>query len=265
VLELDVLGPLVVRVNDEEVPLGPALRLLVLALLCADGKFVPVARLGELLSWPDSQPITGATVRSHVSHLRRAISDSTAGGQGPKAIVSGRADGSVAYGLRREVVDTDAGLFGRKLSNGQAALHKENYEAAAGLLKDALLLWRGDAFADAAGRPFAQGWIEVLADRRRDAHIARAAADIGAGRHMEVSAELERMAMRWPDHELLLALLAIARFRAGQSTGAASACQEAIRAAQSQGVDTPRLHALQREVLSGTLPRVGLPHLPWTG
>jgi DNA-binding SARP family transcriptional activator len=265
VLNLCILGSLVVRANDAEVRLGPALRVLLLALLCADGKFVPVARLGELLAWPGGLPTTEATVRSHVSHLRRAITDSPAGGQGAKALVSGKAGSSVAYGLLREAVDTDAWLFDRKLSEGHAALRSGNYEVAAGLLRDALYLWRGDPLCDAAGRPFAQDWAEDLAGRCRQARIARAAADVGAGRHMEIVGELERMARCWPDDELLLALLAIARFRAGQAAGAAAACKEAIRVAQSQGVDTPRLHALQREVLSGTLPGAGLPHLPWSG
>jgi DNA-binding SARP family transcriptional activator len=263
VLELSVLGSLVVRVNNEEVRLGPVLRVLVLALLCADGGFVPAARLGELLAWPGGRPTAEATVRSHVSHLRRALSDSPAGGQGAKALASGKAGSSLAYGLLREAVDTDAWLFDRKVSEGHAALRTADYEAAATLLREAMSLWRGDPLSDAAGRPFAQEWAEDLAGRRREARIARMAAEVGAGRHIETVGELERMARRWPDDELLLALLAIARFRAGQSAGAAAACREAILAAQSQGVDTPRLHALQREVLSGTLPGAGLPHLPW--
>jgi DNA-binding SARP family transcriptional activator len=264
VLELGVLGSLVVRVNDEEVRLGPALRVLVLALLCADGRFVPVARLGQLLAWPGGQPTAAATVRSHVSHLRRALSDSPAGGQGAKALASGRAGSSLAYGLLREAVETDAWLFDRKVSEGQAALREGEYGAAITLLGDALSLWRGDPLCDAAGRPFARDWAEDLSGRYRQARLARVAAEVGSGRHLQTAGELERMARRWPDDELLLALLAIARFRAGQSAGAAAACQEAIRVAQSQGVDTPRLHALQREVLSGTLPGAGLPHLPWS-
>jgi tetratricopeptide (TPR) repeat protein len=262
-LELGVLGSLVVRVNDEEVRLGPTLRVLMLVLLCAEGNFVPVARLGELLAWPGGQPTTEATVRSHVSHLRRAISNRKTGGQGGKALASGKAGSSVAYGLLRESVDTDAWLFDRKVAEGHAALRRGNYEVAAGLLGEAMSLWRGDPLSDAGGRPFAQAWAEDLAGRRRQARIAHAAAGVGAGRHMEIIGDLERMARRWPDDELLLALLAIARFRAGQAAGAAAACREAIRAAQSQGVDTPRLHALQREVLNGALPSVGLPYLPW--
>jgi len=264
VLELGILGSLVVRVNDEEVRLGPVLRVLMLALLCADGKFVPVARLGELLAWPGGQPTTEATVRSHVSHLRRAISNGQAGWQGAKALVSGKVGSSVAYGLLREAVDTDASLFDRKVAEGHAALRTGNYEVAVTLLSEALSLWRGDPLSDAAGRPFAQDWAEDLVGRHRRAQIAHAAGDVGAGRHIEVVGELERMARRWPDDELLLAVLAIARFRAGQTARAAAACQEAIHVAQSQGVDTPRLHALQREVLSGTLPGAGLPYLPWT-
>jgi DNA-binding SARP family transcriptional activator len=225
---------------------------------------VPVARLGELLAWPGARPTAAATVRSHVSHLRRALSTTPAGVEGAKALASGKAGGSVAYGLLSEAVDTDAWLFEQKVSEGHAALRGGNFDAAERRLDEALSLWRGDPLCDAAGRPFAQSWAEKLAGRRSEARIARAAAAVGTGRHMEMMGELERMASRRADDEVLLALLAIARFRAGQSAGAAVACQEAIRAAGSQGAHPPRLQALQRDVLSGTLPDAGLPHLPWS-
>jgi hypothetical protein len=81
-------------------------------------------------------------------------------------------------------------------------------------------------------------------------------------RHADVTGELERMVRQWPDNEVIRALHAIALYRSGRPLGAAMACQDAIRAAQSQGLDSPRLHLLQRDVLKGTLPETGLPHLP---
>jgi DNA-binding SARP family transcriptional activator len=73
VIELGILGSLMLRLDGEEVRLGPSLRMLVLALLCARGASVPVGRLGVLLAEPDGKPVSGATVRSHVSHLRKVI------------------------------------------------------------------------------------------------------------------------------------------------------------------------------------------------
>jgi DNA-binding SARP family transcriptional activator len=260
VIELGILGPSALMVDDEHVGLGPALAMLALALLCARGALVPIARLGGLLAAPGGDPVAAVTVRSHVSHLRRAFGDSP--GRGFKVLLSGKVSGSAAYGLRAEAVDTDAAWFERELDEGQAELRGGNYEVASEMLRHALSIWRGDPLADAAGRPFARDWAEHLGERRRQAMIARVAADVGAMRHADVTAELERMVRQWPDNEVVRTLHAIALYRSGRPSGAAAACQDAIRAAQAQGLDSPRLHLLQRDVLKGTLPETGLPHLP---
>jgi hypothetical protein len=80
VVELEVLGPLVVWARGRQLRLGPALRVLLLCLLCADGELVLAGRLAGLLSETGSPGGSPATLLSHVSHLRRAISDAT--GQG---------------------------------------------------------------------------------------------------------------------------------------------------------------------------------------
>jgi DNA-binding SARP family transcriptional activator len=116
VIELGILGALVLRIDGEEVRLGPSLRMLVLALLCARGAPVPVGRLGVLLAEPGAKPVSEATVRSHVSHLRKVIGDGHGYGQEPKVLVSARVGGAVAYALRREVVDTDAARFDQEVA-----------------------------------------------------------------------------------------------------------------------------------------------------
>ena len=263
-IELGILGPLLLQVDDEQVCLGPALSVLALALLCARGAAVPIARLGGLLAEPDGNPTVAATVRSHVSHLRKALQDGPGRGQGSKVLVSGKVGGAAAYALRPEAIDTDATRFDFEIGEGLAELREGNYRAAAAVLRDALSLWRGDPLVDAAGRPFAQDWIEHLEDRHRQGVIARVAADVGAMRHADVTGELDRMARRWPDDEVIRALHAVSLYRSRRPAAAAAACQDAIRAAQSHGVDSPRLHQLQRDVLNGTLPETGLPYLPWT-
>jgi DNA-binding SARP family transcriptional activator len=262
-IELGILGPLVLTIDDEEVGLGPVLAMLTLALLCARGALVPIARLGGLLAAADGNPVAAVTVRSHVSHLRKAFGDSPGHGRGYKVLLSGKVNGSVAYALRAEAVDTDASRFERELAEGQVELREGNYGVASKALRGALSLWRGDPLTDAAGRPFAREWAEHLGERRRQARIARVAADVGTMRHGDVTGELGRMVRQSPDNEVLRVLHAIALYRSGRTAGAAVACQDAIRAAQAQGLDSPRLHLLQREVLKATLPEAGLPHLPW--
>jgi DNA-binding SARP family transcriptional activator len=263
VIELGILGPLVLRLNGEEVRLGPSLRVLVLALLCARGGPLPVARLGVLLGQPGAKPVAEATVRSHVSHLRRVIGDGRALGQEPKVLVSARVGGAVAYALRHEVIDTDAARFDQEVDEGEAGLREADYASAGVILSAALSRWRGAPLADADGRAYARDWAAHLHDRRRHAMVLRAAASIGTAEHARVSGELQRMVARWPDDEIVRALHAIALYRNGRPANAAAACRDAIHAAQSHGLDSPRLHALQRDVLNGTLPEAGLPHLPW--
>ena len=262
-IELGILGPVVLGVDGVDVNLGPTLSVLALALLCAQGGFVSITRLGRLLAEPGRGVTTEQTVRSHVSHLRKALKDSPGRGQEAKVLISGRAGGTVAYAMRPEAIDTDAQRFVHLADEGLAELHEGNYAAAAGLLRSALALWRGDPLSDAADRPFARDWAEHLHDLRRQATIARVAADVGAGQHSKVVAEFVQMAREWPDDENVSALLAIARYRSGQPRSAAAAASDAIRAAQAHGMDSPRLHALQREVLNGTLPESGLPHTLW--
>jgi DNA-binding SARP family transcriptional activator len=262
-IELGILGPLVLLVDGEQVGLGPTLKVLALALLCARGAAVPIARLGGLLAEPGARPTVAATVRSHVSHLRQALQDVPGQGQEPKVLVSGKVGGAAAYALRPEVIDTDAMRFDHGVDEGLAELREGSFPAAARILRGALSLWRGDPLADAAGRSFAQDWIEHLQERHRQALVARVAADVGALRHADVTGELERMARRRPDDEVVRALHAIALYRSGRPSGAAAACRDAIRAAQSHGLDSPRLHELQRDVLNGALPETGLPYLPW--
>jgi DNA-binding SARP family transcriptional activator len=263
VIELGILGSLMLRLDGEEVRLGPSLRMLVLALLCARGASVPVGRLGVLLAEPDGKPVSGATVRSHVSHLRKVIGEGHGYGQEPKVLVSARVGGAVAYALRHEVVDTDAARFDQKVDEGEAELLDRKYASAGGVLNEALSLWWGAPLADAGGRPYARDWVAHLQDRHRHAVVLRAAASVGALEHARVAGELQGMVARWPDDELVRALHAISLYRSGRPALAAAACQDAIRVAQSHGLDSPRLHALQRDVLNGTLPDAGLPHLPW--
>lgn len=262
-IELGILGPLVLTIDEEQVGLGPTLAMLALILLSARGVLVPITRLSSLLADPGGNPITAVTVRSHISHLRKAFRDSPGRGRGPKVLLSGKVRGSAAYALRAEAVDTDAARFERELDRGHAELREGNYTVASEVLRHALSIWRGEPLTDAAGRPFARDWAEHLGECRHQAVIARVAADVGARRHAVATGELERMVRQWPDNEVVRALHAIALYRSGLPSRAAVACQDAIRAAQSHGINSPRLHLLQRDVLKGALPETGLPHLSW--
>jgi DNA-binding SARP family transcriptional activator len=99
--------------GGRQLRLGPALRVLLLCLLCADGELVLAGRLAGLLSETGSPGGSPATLRSHVSHLRRAISDATGRGRDDRdsVIVTDRVGGATAYALRLDADKVDASRF----------------------------------------------------------------------------------------------------------------------------------------------------------
>ena len=262
-VKLEILGPLVVRAYGKQIRLGPTLRILVLALLCAHGGMVPADRLAGLLSETGAPEGSPATLRSHVSHLRRALSDAVApqNDHVSSVLVTGKVGGSAAYALQVHADHVDASLFERSVAAGIRELHSGGSEHASEILREAMSLWRGQPLADAAGHAFAQADIRRLESTYRAALIARAQADVHSGLHRAVIGELEAMTARWPNDEAVHVLLVICLYRSGRPAEAARACRAAIEATLEQGLDSRRLTALQRDVLTGTLPAVGLPHL----
>ena len=73
-MDLRLLGPLEVRLEDGPVELGPRKQRAVLAMLALEpGRTVSADRLAEGL-WGDSPPPSAAKmVQLYVSHLRRAL------------------------------------------------------------------------------------------------------------------------------------------------------------------------------------------------
>jgi DNA-binding SARP family transcriptional activator len=263
-IDLEILGPLVVRADDKQIRLGPMLRVLLLALLCAHGDLVPASRLASLLSETGTPNGSPATLRSHISHLRRAINGDAASGNGRSSsvLVTDHVGGAAAYALRVQADRIDASRFERHVATGIRELHISHFERAGEVLKEATLLWRGQPLADAAGRAFAQAEIRRLESSYRAAVIAKVQADVQRGMHRAVIGELEAMAATWPDDEAVRVLLVICLYRSGRPAEAARACRAAVEAALEQGLDSRLLSMLQRDVLSGSLPAAGLPHLP---
>lgn len=209
-------------------------------------------------------PSSPATLRSHVSHLRRALngSEGTGTSSHPPVLVTDRVGGSAAYALRVHADRIDASRFERDVAAGIRELHSGHFDRAGEILQEAVLLWRGQPLADAAGRPFAQAEIRRLGSTYRAAIIARLQADVQRGLYLAVIGELEAMTALWPDDETVRVLLVICLYRSGRPTEAAQACRAAVEAALEYGLDSRRLAALQREVLTGSLPAAGLPYLP---
>jgi DNA-binding SARP family transcriptional activator len=264
-MDLEILGPLVVRVGGRQIQLGPRLRILLLGLVCGRGDLIPAARLGRMLSEThDVKQGSAATLRSHISHLRRALNDAgtLSDSHSSPVLITDKIGGSAAYALRVQADRVDATRFERAVAAGICELHSGNHEHAGQVLREAISLWRGKPFADAADHAFAQPDIRRLENSYRAAVIARVQADLQRGLYRTVIGELEAMTALWPDDEAVRELLIVSLHRSGRTAEAAQACRVAIETALERGLDSRRFAALQRDVLNGSLPGTGLFLLP---
>jgi hypothetical protein len=162
-IEIRVLGPLEVRVDDRAVGLpGPKDRGLLGILAVHANRVVPLADLAREL-WDGEVPErAGAVVHVYLSHLRSALTE--------LGVPSDRLtleDGG--YRLRLTEDELDATRFARLVGEGRARSVTDE-EGAADTLREALGLWRGTVLADAGTGPAA-----VLERRRLEALREQAA------------------------------------------------------------------------------------------
>ncbi|MEV4539226.1 BTAD domain-containing putative transcriptional regulator [Asanoa sp. NPDC049518] len=237
-LRIAVLGPLRIERDDIGVPLGPQLTALTSTLLLEPGGAIPARRLIDLL-WTGAPPDgAGATLRSHVSHLRRAL--------GPDLLVTVGRGASLGYRLD---VDPDAVDSHRFVSAFAQAQRADDAARSLALLDEALALWRGPAYADIAHQPFALPQIARLQGLRQAARRDRAEALSALGRHDEAARELRSLLGEDPFDEALRRLLVVALYARRKVAEAAEVCREGLELLHHHGIDSPELHDLQRLVL----------------
>ncbi|WP_344084628.1 AfsR/SARP family transcriptional regulator [Luedemannella helvata] len=246
-IELEVLGPVQVRRDGARVRLGPRLVALLSVLVVELGRAVPANRLVDMV-WsggaPDAAP---ATLRSHVSHLRRALR----GAHGTAPLTTLGNGHGVGYRLDVRAEQVDARRFeltyaqARPLLTGTAG----DRERAVRLLRDALEMWRGPAFADVADRPFALPEIARLGALRRAVRRTLAEALSTLGRHGEAVGELAGHVAEDPYDEGLRRQLAVALYAEHRTDEAAQVCRDGLRLLRERGIEAPDLHSLQLTIL----------------
>jgi DNA-binding SARP family transcriptional activator len=240
-----ILGTLEVRAGDDgwQGVGAPKQRALLAALLLQPGQTVTTEQLiGEL--WGDRAPARAANLVSvYMHHLRRLIGD----GSGEVLVTR-----SPGYRAVLAPGTLDAQRFADLTAAGRRALAAGDPERAAGLLADALGLWRGRALADVPATPLVSAEAARLEDARAEAVTLRIEADVQCGRSGEVIGELRRLLADDPLREELWALLMRALHGAGLP---AAALAEYARAreiiADELGVDPgPRLQQVYAGILS---------------
>ncbi|MEU5720800.1 BTAD domain-containing putative transcriptional regulator [Micromonospora sp. NPDC047738] len=257
VLRISVLGPVQVTRGHQPVRLGPKLVELLAILTIDAGSAVPAARVVELL-WAGSPPSGAqATLRSHVSHLRRAL----AAPDDPVVVTVGSGAGG-AYRLDVPHDAVDAHRFERWCAEGRRLLSagdNDLTERAAAVLERALGLWRGPAFADVADRSFVLPRVAQLDAVRRDARRGYAEALTALGRHAEAIPQLSGAVVDDPYDEGVRRLLALALYAEQRVDEAAEVCRAGVHLLRDRGLDAPELQELQRDILQRRLPPGLLP------
>jgi DNA-binding SARP family transcriptional activator len=226
-MEFRILGPLEVSSGGELLELAGAKQRALLAMLLLEAnRVVSTDRLIAAL-WEDDPPETAVkALQVHVSGLRKLL--------GKERVVT-REPG---YLLRVEDDELDLGRFERLREQGRLA--------------DALALWRGPPLADFSVQRFAQAEIARLEEERLTCLEERIDQDLRAGRHAELTGELEGLVELYPLRERLQALLLLALYRSGRQADALAAYQEARRAlVEELGIEPGKaLRDLHQRVLN---------------
>lgn len=251
-MRFGVLGPLAVwagggggrawKTGGQPVPL-PELKVrgLLADLLVHAGRPVAASRLIDDL-WGERLPANPTnTLQTRVSQLRRALEQAEAGG---RELVVSQPPG---YALRVEPEAVDAGRFRELVTQAGAAWDPRTR---AGLLADALALWRGPAYADFADEPFARAAIDRLEEERMAALEEQAEARLELGEHSRLVGELAGLVTEHPLRQRLRAAYLRSLYRAGRHSEALESFGDLHDRLVELGLDpAPELVALHKAIL----------------
>src|SRR6185312_12315576 len=245
-MRFGVLGPLEVRADGEPFAIkGVKERRLLGLLLSRANSVVPVDSIFEALWGTEPPPSAAKSVQVYAVRVRKMLEPNGRPTEG--SLVSRRGAG---YMLRAARDQVDALRFADLVARARAAAGSD--DIAAQVLREALGLWRGSAYADFQDTLFGAAEAARLDEMRLAAVEARIDADLALGRHAEVIAELEGLVREHPLQERLWAQLMIAFYRGGRQSDALLAFRRARGGLVEEiGVEPgPELQALETAILA---------------
>jgi DNA-binding SARP family transcriptional activator len=248
-MQIQVLGPLEVTGTAGLAGLGGVKQRAVLAMLALDlNQVVSIQFLVEGL-WGDQAPASATNaVQVYVSRLRKAL-QTVDGPDGPGAAVLQRRGSG--YRLELDPERLDLHRFQRLAREGAQALRPAPARSA-GILREALSLWRGKPLEEFADQPFAYREIPRLEQERLAALEAYLQAELALGRHAQLVGELETLIAEHPLHEGAHRLLMLSLYRSGRQAEALEAYRRARHIlAEGLGIDPGRpLRELEGAILN---------------
>ncbi|MEV4194512.1 AfsR/SARP family transcriptional regulator [Streptomyces toxytricini] len=270
-MDIEVLGTLAVREQGVSItPTAPKPRQVLALLALHADQVVPVSALIEEL-WAGTPPRSArTTLQTYVLQLRALIAaalDQAAARSAESGPDGDPAEGAAAAGRRtaKDVLVTlpggyllnsgggtsDVREFDRLAGMGYRAMDADDFPGAARLLREALSLWSGPAFADVQGGVQLDMETRRLEETRLCALDQRIEADMRLGRHRELLAELTVLVSRYRTHENLHGQFMLALHRSGRR-GEALDVYQRLRATlvRELGIEpSAALRRLQRSIL----------------
>ncbi|MFE0422950.1 BTAD domain-containing putative transcriptional regulator, partial [Streptomyces sp. NPDC058953] len=256
-MRIDVLGA-VRAFRDDGSPVdlgGPRHREVLARLVAAEGQMVTTDTLVNDL-WTDPPARAIGALRTFVAALRRALEPDRPPRDPPRVIVT---EGP-GYALRLPREDVDVHRFQDTLARA-----RRNPDAA-GDLGTVLADWRGPAYADVTGAPWAQRERTRLEELRLEGAELRARILLDSGEGADLVAELGAHVAEHPWREPAWGLLARALYRAGRRADALATLRRARTMLVDQlGLDPGAgLQRLETDILNGSVPPEGA-RTAWTG
>jgi DNA-binding SARP family transcriptional activator len=248
-MEFRVLGSLEVWASGRRLPLGgPKPRAVLAMLVLRANVVVSIEQFVEAL-WGETAPMTARNVvQGYVVGLRRALQPGCRPGTAHELL----ATRSPGYVLQVDPEQADVHRFEALVARARQAIAEGADERGAGLLRQALALWRGPALADVGSEQLRRTEGARLEEARLHALEDRIGADLRLGRHGELVGELTALAATHPLREGLVGQLMLALYRSERQAEALEVYRRTWRAMVDElGVEPGMtLKQLHRELLA---------------
>ncbi|MGH3347248.1 MAG: BTAD domain-containing putative transcriptional regulator [Nocardioides sp.] len=243
-IRFHALGGLTVTDEGDELGIGGSRQRRLLAMLLIHrNSVVSVDRLADAVFAGEPTPAASTTLRSYIARTRRLFN-----GSGSSSLLVTRAPG---YVLQAPGESFDVARFEKALAVGGSHLARDDAPAATSALREALALWRGDAYAEFADEDWARPEAQRLEELRMVALERVIEAELVCGRAAALIPEIESLTQKHPLREEFRAQLMVALYRGGRHADALRVFRE-YRAllVEELGVDpSPALAAIEQRVL----------------
>ncbi|WP_245873803.1 BTAD domain-containing putative transcriptional regulator [Streptomyces phaeoluteigriseus] len=219
-------------------------------LLLQANRVVATSRLLNALWEAEEAPTTARKILQNAVYGLRGVLASyrAADGQEAPALLTQ----PPGYVLRVDPEQVDLHLFHTWVGRGRRKQAEGDPQAAAGLLREALALWRGPALADLVEAGLDWPELATVRSTRLDVMEDYFEAQLLCGRHYEILPELETLVQAEPLRERSSAQLMLALYRCGRQADALNAYSQ-VRAAlvENLGLEPGRgLQQLQQAILT---------------